>query len=438
MNVLQAKQVEEHLGLPLGKGRVRTSDWSKPLDEEQKTYAADDAYAGFMLYHCMNAMRVGMDPVPPLPRLADTYIPMRTWPYCSIQLEPSENGVTTTAYQFYMELNRRLEEKKAETMELVSLARDMENSEEEVPLAKIRDKSRDLKLRGKDSRSHRTSSIDAATPKELYDRLVERRKELAAAQKVPAFCVAANTVLEDLARLRPATKISMLKVKGIGKEKPSKYGTAWLEIITQFLNENETEASSTAGKLPPRFSVSSQSSKTSIRAKGNVAAETIEIQQALVSLPQVHTGLSFSMASAEIEDEEDEHNLVVTGGSDGSSAFRAILAAQSASALKRKRSSPSLDRNFPTPSAHRQSNDQTFVESRILANKLTALARKVTSQLNLKDASSVASDVTIRRIVELQNVTAKELYHIPGILHFVEACAKVGLNLFGIIVKFKG
>jgi len=230
----------------------------------------------------------------------------------------------------------------------------------------------------------------------------------------------------------------MLKVKGIGKEKPSKYGTAWLEIITQFLNENETEASSTAGKLPPRFSVSSQSSKTSIRAKGNVAAETIEIQQALVSLPQVHTGLSFSMASAEIEDEEDEHNLVVTGGSDGSSAFRAILAAQSASALKRKRSSPSLDRNFPTPSAHRQSNDQTFVESRILANKLTALARKVTSQLNLKDASSVASDVTIRRIVELQNVTAKELYHIPGILHFVEACAKVGLNLFDIIVKFKG
>ena len=45
-----AHQVEEQLGLPLYKGDVRTSNWSKPLSRDQINYAAGDAYAGFMLY----------------------------------------------------------------------------------------------------------------------------------------------------------------------------------------------------------------------------------------------------------------------------------------------------------------------------------------------------------------------------------------------------
>lgn len=70
------KQVEEHLGMPLKKGKVRQSDWSRPLDLAQIKYAATDAYAGFMLYHCMNAKRAAMDPAPPLPIHADAYLPI--------------------------------------------------------------------------------------------------------------------------------------------------------------------------------------------------------------------------------------------------------------------------------------------------------------------------------------------------------------------------
>ena len=66
-----AKQVEEHLGFPLAKGKVRTSDWTQPLTEAQKKYAAADAYAGLILYHTMNAKRLQLDPVPPLPRCAE-------------------------------------------------------------------------------------------------------------------------------------------------------------------------------------------------------------------------------------------------------------------------------------------------------------------------------------------------------------------------------
>lgn len=53
-----ASQVEEHLGLPLSKGSVRTSNWSKALSQKQIDYAAADAYAGYMLFHAMNVRRM--------------------------------------------------------------------------------------------------------------------------------------------------------------------------------------------------------------------------------------------------------------------------------------------------------------------------------------------------------------------------------------------
>ncbi|RYP92089.1 hypothetical protein DL770_001750 [Monosporascus sp. CRB-9-2] len=62
--VALAKQVEYHLGLPLYKGDdVRKSNWSEPLNSGQRLYAADDAYASFMLYHCMTAKKSKMNSI---------------------------------------------------------------------------------------------------------------------------------------------------------------------------------------------------------------------------------------------------------------------------------------------------------------------------------------------------------------------------------------
>jgi hypothetical protein len=44
-----AKQVQEHLHLPLFKGEVRGSDWSQSLSWEQIIYAASDPYAAIIL-----------------------------------------------------------------------------------------------------------------------------------------------------------------------------------------------------------------------------------------------------------------------------------------------------------------------------------------------------------------------------------------------------
>ncbi|KAI9676701.1 MAG: hypothetical protein M1822_008264 [Bathelium mastoideum] len=71
-----ARQVLEHLGKPLFKGKVRVSDWTKPLDADQVKYSAADAYAGFRLFHAMEAKRTAMVPVPPRPAFAELDLPV--------------------------------------------------------------------------------------------------------------------------------------------------------------------------------------------------------------------------------------------------------------------------------------------------------------------------------------------------------------------------
>lgn len=75
--VALAKQVEEHLQLPLGKGSVRSSDWTAPLLYEQVLYAASDAYAGFRLYDALEAKRKKLKPTPPRPFHAELNKPIR-------------------------------------------------------------------------------------------------------------------------------------------------------------------------------------------------------------------------------------------------------------------------------------------------------------------------------------------------------------------------
>ncbi|QDS76698.1 hypothetical protein FKW77_000737 [Venturia effusa] len=58
-----------YLGFPLFKGKVRTSDWTKPLTIDQQNYAASDAYVGLVLYHVLDVRRLNMDPIPPHPEL---------------------------------------------------------------------------------------------------------------------------------------------------------------------------------------------------------------------------------------------------------------------------------------------------------------------------------------------------------------------------------
>ncbi|KAM3414541.1 hypothetical protein BST61_g9700 [Cercospora zeina] len=74
--VNMAEQVRNTLLLPLKKGKVRVSAWSKSLDSEQCAYAAADAYAGFRLFYQLDNLRKDLRPTPPRPAFYETKQPI--------------------------------------------------------------------------------------------------------------------------------------------------------------------------------------------------------------------------------------------------------------------------------------------------------------------------------------------------------------------------
>ena len=71
-----ANQVKEVLHLPLAKGAVRTSSWSKRLNVQQIEYAVSDAYAGLRLYYELERRRKAMVSKPPRPAFHELGMPI--------------------------------------------------------------------------------------------------------------------------------------------------------------------------------------------------------------------------------------------------------------------------------------------------------------------------------------------------------------------------
>jgi ATP-dependent DNA helicase RecQ len=67
---------------------------------------------------------------------------------------------------------------------------------------------------------------------ELFERLRELRREIAAEQSVPAYVVFADAALADMARRAPATRDEFLAVSGVGAAKLERYGDAFLAAIS--------------------------------------------------------------------------------------------------------------------------------------------------------------------------------------------------------------
>lgn len=77
-----------------------------------------------------------------------------------------------------------------------------------------------------------TDELVAAFDEELFSRLKTWRYKRAVADKVPAYFVAHDTMLEELSRRKPQTAQALLGIKGFGQNKLDKYGAEVLEIIT--------------------------------------------------------------------------------------------------------------------------------------------------------------------------------------------------------------
>jgi ATP-dependent DNA helicase RecQ len=87
------------------------------------------------------------------------------------------------------------------------------------------------KLRRQPKKSER-ALVDV--PGDLMVLLREIRRQLADKYSVPAYVIAPNRTLEDMARIRPVTKRAMLAVHGMGDTRFRRYGGAFLEVVRSY------------------------------------------------------------------------------------------------------------------------------------------------------------------------------------------------------------
>ena len=72
----------------------------------------------------------------------------------------------------------------------------------------------------------------------LLQRLQARRKALAEAASLPAYCIVNNRTLRELAQRLPTERYALLQIYGIGEEKARKYGEILLAEIRDHLAES--------------------------------------------------------------------------------------------------------------------------------------------------------------------------------------------------------
>ena len=69
---------------------------------------------------------------------------------------------------------------------------------------------------------------------DLFELLKAKRREVAAAEKIPAYIVFADKVLQAFAADKPTTPDAMRKISGVGEVKLKTYGPAFLEVLTAY------------------------------------------------------------------------------------------------------------------------------------------------------------------------------------------------------------
>lgn len=372
-------QVEAHLGLPLAKGAVRTSNWSAPLDYKQIKYAASDVYAGYMLFHCMNAERAAMEPTPPLPLCADAYDSGQydLAPKTSLRLASPEGYVPAALFfKPAVAAKKQLQQADDAVVPLVENERFQAPGQESLSskdvtsavdntshLVIVGRRGRQVILENRESLSTSESQqgadahklLDQARPSRpsrpsrpkfiasdpttqaLFDRLSAHRKKVASEMKRSAFVVASNVMLHAISQARPRTKDALMQIKGIGEARFGKYGEAWLAIIEDFLNDNnmplEEDAQSAEPVQTPTLPTtpSRRTRKTSVLSTPDNRTHTPSV---------LHTGLSFRMDNVNIALGEGGVETVATeedSDSFNGSAIGNSLRYPNSTSLKRKR-----------------------------------------------------------------------------------------------------
>lgn len=101
--------------------------------------------------------------------------------------------------------------------------------------AKVTEVRRQLvKVRPDGTGNSMTMKRRASNKPNLFEALRQHRKTLSEQLKVPPYLIFPDTVLIDMASMRPQTLADLYKIKGIGEAKLQRFGLSFLKVISTF------------------------------------------------------------------------------------------------------------------------------------------------------------------------------------------------------------
>jgi len=92
-----------------------------------------------------------------------------------------------------------------------------------------------LKSRKPEGRRSRRTATGGPYNEDLFDKLRQLRKDLAAEQGVPPYVVFSDKTLHEMCRAFPKTQIEMAEVSGVGEAKLARYGEVFAGAIRAYL-----------------------------------------------------------------------------------------------------------------------------------------------------------------------------------------------------------
>ena len=90
-----------------------------------------------------------------------------------------------------------------------------------------------LLVQPKRERRRRGAATENPAGDPLFEALRARRRELAAAASVPPYVIFHDSVLREMATIRPASLSAMARISGVGERKLQAYGDAFLNVIRE-------------------------------------------------------------------------------------------------------------------------------------------------------------------------------------------------------------
>ena len=93
-------------------------------------------------------------------------------------------------------------------------------------------------------RAKTTDVVENRYNENLFEKLREKRKELADEQGIPPYAIFPDTTLMEMSYYYPQDEHSLIGIYGVGDTKLKKYGDMFLNIIRKFTRENEVTSRS--------------------------------------------------------------------------------------------------------------------------------------------------------------------------------------------------